>query len=395
LSNFLPEDQLTAQALLDSIRFVGLSTIRSNLRVLLHELLADQKILKPAMLLAALSTEDLPALEPPRRSHVAFDTFGPGDPISATPGSEGFIGNLIRELVREPSSAGRRPWLLPTATLEELRQQGCRSIVIVTDYSGSGRQLREYAMTLVRHPTIRSWRSGRLLRVYAVAFAATHAAFEMPHQRRAPLDNLWAVQAAPTFGDRPWAASKRAEIEQLCQRYVQPRHRYEALGYKSSRGLLATEAGAPNNLPFILRQRGKKWRPFFDGRIVPQEIVSELGDYEPEFGADELVASTGQVRLAHMPPSRNTRRVTAELLEVLGLLNRRARPPAEVAAITGLGLQRVESLLAALTLLGLIDGDRQLTAAGVAELTAGKRAVREVAIMLKPSSELYYPSTMR
>ena len=46
----------------------------------------------------------------------------------------------------------------------------------------------------------------------------------------------------------------------------------------------------------------------------------------------------------------------------------------------GLDLQRAERLLAALTRLGLIDEDRRLTEAGAAELGAGKRAVREVAV---------------
>ena len=394
LSNFVPEDRPTAQTLLDSIKFVQLSTIRRNLRILLQALLSDQKIIEPAMVLAALSMEDLPQLEPPERPHVAFDTFGLGDRISVTPGSEGLIGNLIRDLLRVPPTASCS-LLPPTATLESLRQHRCRSIVIVTDYSGSGAQLWNYAKTLVRNRTIRSWRSGGLLQIHAVAFAATPTAFEMPCRPRSPLDNLWAAETAPTFGDRPWTASERAAVEQLCHLYTQRGRQSEAFGYQASRGLFATEAGAPDNLPVILRQSGKNWRPFFDGRTVPAELVSELGDYAPEFDSDGLVASTGQARLARMPPSRNTRHVSTELLKVLALLNRRARPAAEVAATMGLDLQRAERLLAALTRLGLIDEDRRLTAAGAAELAAGKRAVREVAVTLKPSSDFYYPSTMR
>jgi DNA-binding IclR family transcriptional regulator len=96
-----------------------------------------------------------------------------------------------------------------------------------------------------------------------------------------------------------------------------------------------------------------------------------------------------------MPPSRNTRDVSTELLKVLGLLSRRARPAADIAATMGFDLQRAERLLVALTLLGLIDEDHRLTAAGTAELAAGKRAVRQVAVTLQPSSDPYYPSSMR
>lgn len=339
LSNFLPEDQPTARTLLDSVTFVRLGTIRRNLQAFLQTLLTDQKIIAPAMAVAALSIEDLPQPEP-GRPHVAFSTFGLGDRISATPGSEGLIGNLIRDLLRAPADTNR-PWLPPTSNLESLRQQRCRSIVIVTDYSGTGTQLWSYAKTLVRHPSIRSWRSGGLLRIHAVAFAATPASFEMPRRPRSPLDQLWAAETAPTFGDRPWTAGERAAVERLCRLYAQRGHRNEALGYKSSRGLFATEAGVPNNLPFVLRQRGGNWSPFFDGRTVPAELAGELGDYAPQLDSDQLIASTGQVRLARLPPSRNTRRVSNDLLMVLALLNRRARSAAEVSAITGLGLQRV------------------------------------------------------
>ena len=205
---------------------------------------------------------------------------------------------MIRDLLRAPPNVAKRSWLPPTATLDSLRQQGCRSIVIVTDYSGSGTQLWNYAKTLVRHPTIRSWRSGGLLRIHAVAFAASPAAFNMLQRPRAPFDNLWAVEAAPTFWDQPWTTNMRISIEQLCYRYTNRAHRREALGYKLSRGLFAAESGAPNNLPFILRRSGGTWRPFFDGRTVSPELVSELGDYAPEFDTERLIASTGQVRLA-------------------------------------------------------------------------------------------------
>jgi hypothetical protein len=391
LSNFLPEDQPTALALLDAVKFVQLSTIFRTLRIFLKELVVNQEILEPALLLPVLSLEDLPKAE----LHVAYGTYNPGDPISATPGSEGLMGNMIRDLIREPRTVAKPSWLPPNTSIEELRLQRCRSIVIVTDYSGSGVQLWNYAKTLVRNSTIRSWRSGGFLSIYAVSFAASPRAFKIFQRPHTPVDKLWAVEAAPTFWEQSWTKSERISIDDLCHRYALRRHKKEALGFKSSRGLFATESGAPNNLPYILRQHGGNWRPFFEGRTVPPELVGELGDYAPDFDVDRFIASTGQIRIASMPKSRNTRRVSTELLQVLSILARRPRPAAEIAATTGFALHQVETLLATLASLGLIEENHRLSARGTAELAAGKRAVREVAVKLSPSDDPYYPSSMR
>jgi len=217
--------------------------MRQKLQMLLQTLIKDRHINSPAMVLAALSIEDLPKLKPFAK-HIVFKTFSPGSPINALPGSEGFVSNLIRDLLRSPAKAGYS-LLPPTVTLAELREAQCRSIVLVTDYSGSGDQLWNHAMTLVRHPTIRSWRSGGLLRIHAVTYAATPAALGLAYEPKAPLDNLWAVSSVPTFDDRPWTPEMRRAIILLCQRYTSSKHKKEALGYRSSACLFATEAGAP------------------------------------------------------------------------------------------------------------------------------------------------------
>lgn len=382
-----------ARVLVDSVEFVGLSTIRPNLVTAVRAAVAAGEITQPAMLVAALSIEDL-AVHPSGARPVAFESFSLGDPISATPGSEGFIGNLIRDLLRiDPPSTGL--WLPPATSLETLRQARCRSIVIVTDYSGSGTQLREYAKTIVRHPTVRSWRSGGRIRIHAVAFAATPSAIELLGRPGTPIDGFRTVQAARSFRDRPWTTSERSAVESLCKRYARREYRRDALGYKSTSGLFATDESVPNNLPAVLRQRGGDWHPFFDGRTVPPQLAIELGDYAAAVGFNELMETAGQSRLARVAPTRNTRVVSTKLVQVLALLSMRAHSPAEVAGRTGDNLQQVDRLLGSLASLGLIDERRHLTAAGRAELHAARRGVRRVEVALRGSDEAYYPATMR
>ncbi|MGH3999215.1 MAG: hypothetical protein ACRDTJ_17360 [Pseudonocardiaceae bacterium] len=93
-----------------------------------------------AALLPVLSEEDIKTPPGCYGPHVAYKTFSPGDPIASTPGSEGAIGNLVRELTGE--QAGREPsfWLHPGTDVDELYRIRCRLLVLVTDYAGSGTQ---------------------------------------------------------------------------------------------------------------------------------------------------------------------------------------------------------------------------------------------------------------
>lgn len=387
LANFLVEDRPVAELLLDSLEFVRTSTMRLALRTRLEQLAESGQIEQPAVLAAALSMEDLKLdTKRPVAYTEGFETLAV--PIDATPGSEGFVGNLIRDLLR--TGIG---WLPPRTPLEELRAQRCRSIVVVADWAGSGTQLRRYALTLTRHATIRSWRSGKVLRVHGVAYATTQAARAHIEEEGSPVDALWMVRVAPSFTDRPWSPADRARVEDLCIRYGRG-HRH-ALGFLDSRSLFATDTTAPNNLPAVLRRQGPGWQPFFDGRTVPPDLVAELGDYSGDVTFAEVVSRAGQTRLAAVGPAKHTRRQSGRLLEVLALLSRNPRSSVELAAWMKLDITAIVGLIDALRVLGLVDEHRRVTAAGRAELHAGKHAVRQVTAILRGSSEPYYPVSLR
>jgi hypothetical protein len=387
LANFLVEDRPVAELLLDSLEFVRTSTMRPALRKRLEHLAESGEIEQPAVLAAAMSIEDLKlGTDRPVAYTDGFETLAV--PIDATPGSEGFVGNLIRDLLRTGDG-----WLPPSAALGELRTKRCRSIVVVTDWAGSGTQLSRYALTLTRHPTLRSWRSGELLRVHGVAYAATQTALAHVEEEGSAVDRLWMVRVAPSFADRPWSPADGARVEDLCKRYG--RGRSDALGFLGSRSLFATDTTAPNNLPAVLRLQGSGWRPFFDGRTVPPDLVAELGDYCGDVTFAEIVSRAGQTRLATVGPAKHSRRQSGRLLEVLAMLGRRPRSSIELAATLMLDIVGVDGLVDALRVLGLIDEHHRVTPAGRAELHAGKQAVRHVTAKLVGSSEPYYPHTMR
>lgn len=394
LTNFSPEDEGAARQLLDSLRFVSLSDVRAGLQVRLRSLIAQGKIQVPALLVSALSIEDLRLDEGQTAPSVAFESFQLDDPINVVPGSEGFVGNLIRDLV-SPAPVGTDALLAPSTKLNELRDKRCRSIVVITDYAGSGTQLRNYAMTLVRHPTLRSWRSYGLLRIHALSYAGSSQARATLQREDGPFDGVWTVETAPSFQDAPWTAKQRDAIEEICVRYVRKKDRKRALGFKESAGLFATDASVPNNLPLILRQAHSGWHPFFERRTVPPDLFTELGSYAPDVVFKDVATRIGQPRLSSNLGVKYMRSATDEMFLVLALLLDRSRSGSDLARELGKPVATVDVLLRALRTLGLIDDQRNVTSAGKKELTTGKRAPRHVSTGIEGSDAPYYPGSMR
>jgi hypothetical protein len=377
LVNFADVDRASATMLLDSLRFATLTTVSSGLQLLLAELVESGRIDGPVLAVPerALSEFDLAedASEPP----VAFDDFLPGAPISVTPGSEGLVGRLLRDFA-EAGGRTRGAWIAPDADLERLRGERARSIVIATDYIGSGNQLLALAAAIARNRTIRSWHSLGRIELHAVAFAATPAALDRIRRSR-EVAQAWAVEGAPAFATAiGWESETRAAIRQLCLTETRINRRW-ALGYKGTGGLFASEHGAPN-----------------PGRAVPPEVARELGDLRPQPPRRAIAERVGQLRIGRnerlnsMPPTSDG------MLKVLLLLAGGPRGDEFLAAQLGVDVARVLGLRDALEQLGLVEPHTgRITDRGRSELQAQKRARRRTSSGIIGSDEPYYPASLR
>lgn len=366
--------------------------MRGALIRLLHALQEAGTIGTPAVLIPALSIEDLPRLAPGDR-HVAYRTFAPGDPIPALAGSEAFVGNLLRDLAgARPRSGGQEAWLPPTTKLEEARRRRIRSIVFVADYAGTGNQLVRFAEMFPRNATLRSWRSFGLLRMHAVAYAASLAAMRALELSPA-VDKSHAEITAPSFATAQWSPDERGRIEELCRKYAMSKR--GALGYRSGMGLFVTDVSVPNNIPAILWQEGGGWRPFFSGRRVYPEFALELSGYVPPRDLGLLVGSVGQRRLAARlaSPARPTRH--ADLLAVLALVEAGTASAYDIAGRMQTTIEHAGALLGACSRLGFVGPDGLVSPAGLVELRFAKRARRAVRQQFTGSAEPYYPRHLR
>jgi hypothetical protein len=315
--------------------------------------------------------------------------------MNITPGSEGFVGMVLRDFSGVRRSDRDAPWIRPDADLDCLRAQRCRSIVVVTDYIGSGDSVLKLASAIACHPTVRSWRSFHWLDIYAVAFAGSPTAVTRLRGSRV-IGNVWTVEAAPTFATAPWSAEVRTAITDLCftECRIKPKARW-ALGYGGSAGLFLTERGAPNNLPAVLWQRRTGWEPLFRDRTVPTSLTRNLAEYRRSSSLAELAERVGQQRLGRNKRLDNMRATSRMVLRSLLLLNRGPRDTLALAAQLAIDVADAEALFECLMQLGLADVTGAITDRGRAEIAANKQGLRQTTAGLTGSSFPYYPHSLR
>jgi len=393
LANFSEPDLPAATVLLDSLRFVDLQTLYNALLSKLQDLQQKGKIGTPALALPERKLKELEEGKPlNKKTAVAYVDFHPGAKVDVTSGSEGFIGGILRNFAEAGTDIPNSPWVAPDAPLEKLRERRCRSIVLVTDYCGTGSQALTLASALARNKTIKSWRSLKLITIHVLAFAASSSALERLDASPA-VDAVHTVEVASTFDTAPWTEEIREAIEDLCLR--ESRVRTWHLGYEGSGGLLVTGRRAPNNLPAVFWQRGAGWSPLFPKRNVQPEVANELAGYQPTEPLPNLAARVGQLRIGRNERLAYMRPASRDLLKILLSIRRSRKTPAKLSAELGIPLDRMKQLLGGLVNLGFLDHQHRITAEGQREITAQKRALRRTAAGLQGSDAPYYPHSLK
>lgn len=399
LMNFAEHDRSHAQLLIDSLYIPSTDEIRQAVKTAIRTLPETNG--PPQLLLPVLSMEDIKEArlrtEPNlskgelKKPQIAYQDFHPGSDMSSTPGSEALIGNVLRELSGNAPSSNNRQWLHPGTSIEDLRRLNCRTIILVTDYAGSGRQMTRYAEFLTRNRTIRSWRSLNYIRILAVMHSASRAAMDLMNSN-ASIDAVSISEIAPSFSTAEWTTEERAAIEQLCRQYVSGG---QALGFDKSAGLLAMHSGIPNNLPMVTRKQGANWHPFFEGRTFPQDLARELPSYRPDRSLTSLVEGNHQFRVAKVIESGRLGTTASQIAACLALIRRGTRTISGLAAALGMPISSVESLWYFLEESGMISGAR-LTPRGIRELSYAKALPRRTRVSLAAKDEKpYYPQRLR
>lgn len=363
LENFPLERRDAAALLVDGLTLVSETDLRRDLDQLVVGLV--QALPDPIAIFPAREVT---------QAQSAHDQGRDGDyPMfdRGFPGSEGVVGNIVAAIQRRPWAKGR---LLGHPDLETLREEKVRTIILIDDFSGSGKRLLDFERALRRHPTIRSWASYKLITFHVALYAATGQALRLL-RRRFGEDRVHIVRPCPTFATMTWSPEQLAEIEKLCLDYAKMNKRM-ALGFKMSRAMIAFEHTAPNNLPFVLWRTGGAWKALFEQKYVPTELL-RLFAMAPGRPIEPQPGSDGAERLGR----------------VLDRLAHRVNEADKIASELDISMREARRLLKLVEALGLVDSRSKLTDTGLVELRRWRAAhpIRE----LPNNSEAYYPRQLR
>lgn len=319
-------------------------------------------------------------------------TFKPVSPRRGATrvGSEGWIAFQISQAIKANPRFVNHP--SPKQYLSTNKQNRIRKIVIVTDFIGSGDRIWTMLDKFWRVPTFAAWWSRQYIRFHIVAAAGTSVGVARIklHPCKA---TVGVVAVVPTLtGPQPkkWAAAWLS----LARRYGKNHHK--PLGHGDIAALIAFEYGMPNNVPAILGEKFKHWKPFFRGRAS--------SDLRPFFGlpptATDLLRSAVEHRwaqLKHALDFRSRRRDKTEMLAFLLALRGQWHTDAEieVAERSGLPTENVARLHRQAMAAGWISDRSRLTDSGRKLLKAGTVPRKRVSNTVVGSTEVYYPKSLR
>lgn len=288
LAQFRPLDRPVACKLLDELVFIPTDRVVSDLKLAIESILTkyDSAAIYPIRELLSenesyFSLTD--AAKPPTMQHE-----------HATLGSEAFVSNIITRLNRSLQEkvilehvSTENGEIKASPSISTIRDKKIQTIILIDDLIGSGDRTRDFLDAVYRHPSIRSWVSGKYLKIIVIAFMATDKGKKnvekwCDNEKKAKLKVL---NQCPTFHNLP----NTEEIFDLCKNYANKGEGIP-LGYDGVAVRVIFGHSAPNNIPAILHRKVNKykassptlrgrlfsWTPLFPRRDVPEKLKAQI-----------------------------------------------------------------------------------------------------------------------
>lgn len=357
----------TASLLIDSLEIHDQTGVLNTLIGQVRSVVDKGSEGRPAVVLPIRSMEDLPPLPDGSDEHIAYKTFNPGSSFPAMPGSEAEIGGAIRTLVQ----GNPETFLSPEATIDELRERRVRSIFLVTDYSGSGKQALRFARSFTRNTSIASWISYGYTNIYVMAYAASLEATTLLKDQKHIHFSTYTAAKSESSAD--WSDEEHEDIRKFCVTQATNQDIHPALGYKESFGLYLTNLRVPNNLPQVLIRSVGSPLGLFAGREMPLSFYRELPTYTPPKSLDRLLRNLGAEDLADLIKNE-TRPIRAlRSLATLQLIEYGITPD-QIDAMLGLDEASLRELKTSLIALDCMTLEGTITRRGKRELARARHA---------------------
>jgi hypothetical protein len=394
IAQFDEEDRPSAAMLLNKMLLLNEEEVSVSIRGLLQELAESRAGLRRRIGLyaereyseAAAFESELVSDGAGRMRRRAVGRTGPAavKPRRGSPrvGSEGFIAFIISQAAEAwPTIYANHPGPDRIRTRKPIS-----SIVIVTDFIGSGTRAGTMLDKFWNVPSVKAWVSRGWLDFKVVAAAGTETGISTLRAHRVQPQVL-VENIAPTIFDSG-SRKMRAGWSNLINTYG-PDPSARNAGFADVGALIAFTYRIPNNVPALVRTSGNGWRALYEGP-APEELRAAFGLQDPVERLNDAAAAIG-IELGD-----NLKVEEAELVLALTAIGIRwsAGKDQSVSELTGFSTRKVALIRHQAVQARLLRADGRLTDAGQALKQAGVRIERKRPT-IPTSKELYYPMQLR
>lgn len=378
LEQFPPVDRNVARQLVDGLQLVSHAEFELGIRSCIDEIREKTK----ARVLPVLTIDECAARRDTRDSSQ-LEKRQPAD-------SSDHLAYILENIQR--ITGGK---VLANPTVDSMRLQRVKHVVIVDDLVGTGKRLAKYWKKRFP-PSVKSWISLKYTQIWVVAYAATEVGIAAATRAAKPLAREKFVTATAVV---PRNNKNDRVVIALCAKYASRTSKPLApLGFGNGATNIVFAHSCPNNAPAILWANGPKWRALFPDRGIPTEVAGEFERCRPHALGDELWTS-GQYKLAlKMVESVESGSVDPDnlyLIAMIGLISRKKRlDMLFLAKKMRLPLRRVRDLLKLARCMGLVDISNKATAFAH-DLLAHTRVENSKPMRRKVerAKEIYYPDS--
>lgn len=301
-------------------------------------------------------------------------------------GSEGLVALLANTLCR----SNRKRFLLQPAA-DQVRASDVRNFVILTDFIGSGDRAYRMLDSMWRVASIRSWRSGKFIKFWVIAYSGTTPGIRFLQDHRFKPIVRVSTECPTIFNSFDEDLN---EMVELCEIYGE--HSKSPLGWKETGALLAFEHGAPNNMPAIFvseKNKGlKKWAPLF-----PKRVTDSLWQSTQVSITQVAIEALHRLNLPEILNSPRFKRASDQNKSAIIILLAHSLGKRRVAQLRQVLPVSLDSILRAkqrAVARGWITETGALTLAGHKSIRLFRREGRKFFVAPPPSTS-YYPQQLR
>ncbi len=265
------EDRVTAKELLDSLKYVSNREFENGI---IQEICNLQKALNAPLAVYSVIDPLPPDIDGYRLFSGSFSINFPNKKRKKQHfGSENRLRHLVERLCE--GVTGVQP-LYSEPIYSQIKNQKIKNIVLVDDFSGSGRRIVKYLQSSLPKYMKRKISLGQV-HLYIITYAITEKALKYIQKKinyfhKNSEHIITCISINSTYQLNP-------TVKHLCKKYNNQHLNTAHIGFQNSFGGIVFEHGCPNNLPEILWKKKRGWNPLFPRRFIPIELKPSFSEH--------------------------------------------------------------------------------------------------------------------